>query len=184
MKLSTRTLQGLKDDAAVVDVHRDGMSEESALGQVTDFNDSFVYMSLFDENGLANGVAVFWRHDISRIRWGGNQREAVAALVRERGTRPSMPNLQLDSIESVLRSIRAAFGYVNVLIEHLATDVTFIGEIEEIDTESLLLLSYGTQASRDRSRLLLRLDDITRVDADSAYERSIHYLATGKMPQD
>lgn len=184
MKLSTRTLQSLKDDAAIVDVYRDGLADESALGLITDYNDLFVYMSLFDENGRANGVAVFWRDDVSRIRWGGNQRDAVASLIRARGARPSAPKLQLDSIESVLRSVRAAFGYVNVLTERLAHDITYIGEIEELDGESLLLFAYGTHISRDRNRLLLRIDDIIRVDADAAYERSVHFLATGEMPKD
>lgn len=179
MRLTSRTLESLRESQEIVDLYRDYLTSESLSGVVTDFSEDFLYLSLFDpESGDANGIAVCYRGDVTRLRWGGNEREAHAALVRASGAKPTAPKLKLETIESVLRSVRAAFGYVNVLTERMNNDITFIGEIEELDAESLLLQTYGTFSTRDRSRLLLRLDDITRVDADARYERSVRFLAT------
>lgn len=178
MRLTTRTLQSLRESQEIVDAYRDYLSSESITGVVSGFSDDFLYLSLFDNGGTANGIAVCYRSDITRLRWGGNERDSIATLIHASGAKPSAPKLKLETIESVLRSVRAAFGYVNVLTERMDDDITFIGEIEELDAESLLLQTYGTFSSRDRSRLLLRLDDITRVDADARYERSVRLLAT------
>lgn len=178
MRLTTKILQSLRESQEIVDLYRDYLSSESLTGVVTDVSDDFLYLSLFDDSGAANGIAVCYRSDITRLRWGGNERASIATLVSASGAKPVAPKLKLETIESVLRSVRAAFGYVNVLTERMNSDITFIGEIEELDAESLLLQTYGTFSSRDRSRLLLRLDDITRVDADARYERSVRLLAT------
>lgn len=74
--------------------------------------------------------------------------------------------------------MRAAFGYVNVMTERMNSSITFIGEIQELDAETLVLQTYGTFSCRDRSHLMLDIDEITRVDADARYERSVRYLAT------
>jgi hypothetical protein len=178
MRQSTRTLTMLKQEARLVDLYRDRLQNESLTGIVTDFTDHFVYLSLFDDGGGANGISVVWRSDVTRIRWGGNERDSIATLVKASGAQPVAPKLQLDTVETMLRSVRAAFGYVNVMTERMDSGITFIGEIEELDAETLVLQTYGTFLSRDRSHLMLDIDEITRVDADARYERSVHYLAT------
>lgn len=178
MRLSTKTLAMLKQEARLIDLYRDHLQNESLTGIVTDFTDDFVYLSLFDDGGAANGISVVWRSDVTRIRWGGNERDSIATLVKASGAQPVAPKLQLDSLEAVLRSVRAAFGYVNVMTERMDDGMCFIGEIEELDAETLVLQTYGTFSCRDRSHLMLDIDEITRVDADARYERSVHYLAT------
>ncbi len=178
MRLSTKTLTMLKQEARLLDLYRDHLDSESLTGVVTDFTDDFVYLSLFEDSGAANGISVVWRRDVTRIRWGGNERDSISALVKASGAQPVAPKLQLGSLDSVLRSVRAAFGYVNVMTERMDNSITFIGEIQELDAETLVLQTYGTFSSRDRSHLMLDIDEITRVDADARYERSVHYLAT------
>lgn len=177
MTIADQMLRVLKIGQEIVEVWRRRISSESLIGVVSDFSDEFLYLSLFSEAGAANGIAILFRRDITRIRWSGNERRSITELVAASGAKPTRPPMILDSMQTVLRSVSDAFGYVNVLTEHLDDSITFIGEIVELDEDSLLLETYGTFSTRDRSKLLLCCDDITRVDADAAYERSVSYLA-------
>lgn len=177
MSIATSALHQLKQRQELVDLYRDHLSSESLPGVITDYSADFVYLSLFAESGLANGIAVCRREDITRIRWEGNERQSLAKLVAAAGSRPTAPPLVLDSMDSILHSVAAAFGYVNVLTERMDDTVTFIGEILEMDREHLVLNTFGTFSCRDRSKLLLSTSEITRVDADAAYEKSVAYLA-------
>lgn len=177
MSVATSALHQLKLRQEHVDLYRDHLCSESLSGVITDYSADFVYLSLFSDSGLPNGIAVCCRNDITRIRWEGNERRSIAELVVAAGSRPTAPPLVLDSIHSILHSVAAAFGYVNVLTERMDDSVTFIGEIVEMDEDSLLLNTFGTFSCRDRSKLLLSTSEITRVDADAAYEKSVAYLA-------
>lgn len=177
MSVATSTLRALKKEQEIIDLYRDHLSSESLPGVITDFSDDFVYVSLFNDSGLANGVAVCFREDVTRIRWGGNERQSIAELVAAAGSTPTAPLLVLDSIQSILNSVFTAFGYVNVLAERMNESISFIGEIEDLDQEHLVLRTYGTYSSRDRSNILLNISEITRIDADAAYEKGVAYLA-------
>lgn len=177
MSVADRTFLQLKQDGEIVDLFRETLDKESLTGIITDFSDDFVYMSLYSEEGRANGIAIVFRDDITRVRWAGNERKSIAELVATSGAKPMQPAIRLDSIESVLRDVSEAFGYVNVLTERANSDITFIGEIVELDRDTLVLETYGTFSSRDRGKLMVTCREITRVDADAAYERSVRYLA-------
>jgi hypothetical protein len=177
MRVSEKMLGLLKERQEYVDLYRDHFSGDSLSGVITDYSDAFVYLSLFSDSGRANGVAVCFRHDVTRIRWGGNERKSLAELVEAAAAEPTAPPLVIDSIDSVLHSVSSRFGYVNLLTERASPDITFIGEIVELDAESVVLHEFGTFSRRDRSYLLIKLDEITRIDADADYEKSVAYLA-------
>ena len=177
MAVADKILKVLKLSQELVDVYRDELSNESLTGVVTDFSDEFLYLSLFNDSGAANGISVVFRRDITRMRWSGNERQSIAELIEAAGAKATKPRVELDSMQTVLKSVSAAFGYVNVMIEHVDDSITFIGEISELDEESIVIDTYGTFSTRDRSQLFLRCQDLTRVDADASYERSVAQLA-------
>lgn len=177
MAVADKILRELKSSQALVDVYRDGLGKESLTGVVTDFSDALLYLSLFTESGDANGISIVFRDDVTRMRWLGNERKSIESLIQAAGSKPVRPRIMLDSIQSVLKGVAESFGYVNVLIERIDDSMTFIGEIAELDQDSLVLDAYGTFSTRDRSRLYLCCSDLTRVDADAAYERSVALLA-------
>lgn len=183
MGVQLATLEDLKKSQELVDLYRDYLTRESLTGVITDFSESFVYLSLFDDSGLANGIAVCFIADVTRIRWRGNERLSIQQLVQVQKSTATAPSIDLRSLMAVIESIQTVFGYVNVLTERMHDDITFIGEVEAMDEQALVLHEYGTMATRARSQLLLRMDDISRIDADAAYERSIHTLFSSTTGQ-
>ena len=176
MSVRQKTFEKLKQDQNLIDLYRDHLSNESLTGVVTDFSDTFVYLSLFRDEGLPNGIAVVYITDVTRIRWGGNARLSISQLITANGATPLTPAINLTSLREVIESIQAQFGYVNILTEHMNDAVTFIAEVEEIDDQAVVLHGYGTMDTRDRSHMLLYLANISRIDAEAPYEKSIHNL--------
>lgn len=177
MALIDRKLTELKLSRELVDVYRDRITDESLTGVVVDFNYEFLYMSLLTDDGEDNGISVFYRRDISRIRTGGNVRSSVGELGQFRATELKLPSIDISSIDTIVSSVQSQYGYVNLHTEEMNDEVCFIGEIIERDEKWLSLLGYGTMIARDKNTLLLQKDDISRVDAGAKYEESIKYLA-------
>ncbi|MFH0131937.1 hypothetical protein ACGLHS_17145 [Variovorax sp. VaC1] len=177
MSVHTEILRKLQATQALVDLYREHLDQESLTGVVSGFNETFVYLSLFGDDGLPNGISVVHRLNITRIRWGGNERVSIQELIDAKGSKAMAPVLDLESTRSVLESVQQAFGYVNVMTEGSRSSVTFIGELAEIDDQSLVLNEFGTMQTRQGGHLWLPMDEITRVDADASYERDIKFLA-------
>lgn len=57
MSIQLKTLKKLKESQTSVDLYRDHLNNESLTGVVTDYSSSFVYLSLFSDAGLSNGIA-------------------------------------------------------------------------------------------------------------------------------
>ena len=180
MPVLAKSLESLMNDQCVVDLYRDHLSSESLTGVISGLSEEFVHLSLISDSGLSNGLAVCFVNDLTRVRWQGNERNSILLLSKAFGSVLVAPKLKLDSIGSVLRSVADAYGYVNVLTERMDSEVSFIGKVVQLDDEALLLDSFGTFSSRDRSSLLVRTNEITRVDADAPYERSVAYLSEQK----
>jgi hypothetical protein len=178
MSVYLNTMQRLKQSQELVDLYRDYVSDESLTGVVTDYSESFVYLSLFSDEGLPNGIAVVFITDVTRIRWGGNVRRSIKQLAEAKKSAPLSPTISLKSLKDVIESIHQLFGYVNVLTERMNGEITFIGEVEEIDEQALVLHGYGTMSTRDRNHMLIGLAHITRIDAEAAYEKDIKFLST------
>ena len=167
----------LQTEQTLIDLYRDRWGGESLTGVVSGFTDTFVYLSLFSEDGLPNGISVVHLGDVTRIRWQGNALISIQALIDAKASKPTAPELDLESTRSVLESIQKAFGYVNVLAENANSSITFIGEIAQIDHISFILNEFGTMKTWQTAHLWLRIGEVTRVDADAQYERDIQFLA-------
>lgn len=177
MLLIDKKLAELKLSQQIVDIYRDRISDESLTGVVADFNKEFLLLSLFSEDGEDNGISVFFRHNITRIRTGGNLRESIYELSKFRATKLKFPIISLKSLDDILTSIQTIYGYVNIHTEFMNDDICFIGHVIEQDENWLSLNGYGTMTTRDSNTLLLEKEEISRVDAGAKYEESIKFLA-------
>jgi len=168
--MNTEHIQKLIDQQVFVDVFDDN-AEESFFGYIIAQSGGLIQLEHYDEEGRFDGVLIFEKETLSRIRWGGNELSSTETLIVYRAS--SAPVSTTD-IRSAVLSLYEQFQYVCLTLGSYGTDVIFIGEIDEHLEESLILHEYGTRSSQDSSRLLIRWDDITRVQAGGVYEQNIH----------
>ncbi len=179
--LLDRTIKELIVRQALVDVHREHMSDSFISGAIIEVSDHFLYLRRFDDEGRYDGLSILRKDDVTRLAWGGNEREAITRLVRRGGQLPERPKIELDSFQSVIRTLDAHFGHAVLFTEELDSDLTAAGEVEEMDEETVVLRLYGPKESLDRPHGLLHLSDVTRVEADTIHLRNLvalHQTAT------
>ena len=177
MSLIDKKIAEIKLSKDTVDIYRDRISDESLTGVVADFNKEFLVLSLLTDEGESNGISVFYRDDITRLRTGGNMRTSISELSKFRSTNVKAPKINLNSIDDILSSVQEEYGYVNTHTEALDDEICFIGKILEQDDMWVSLKGYGTMDNRDTNELLIDKEEISRVDAGALYEESVKFLA-------
>lgn len=175
MDIKTNYLDKLKSDQTLVDIYTDNYVE-SDLGFILDFNDDFLLLETFDDDCNYDGLSIFFRHNITRIRWGGNEISSNARLIDSTKRLTSKPSIDLTSIESIIRSSHKVYGHITIHIQDIDKDVCFIGQVHEMDDASIVIHEFGTKLSLDRKFILLSLDDITKIDVGGQYERKLEKL--------
>ena len=179
--LLDRTIKELIVRQALVDVHREHISDSFVSGVIIEMSDSYLYLRRFDDEGRYDGVSILRKDDVTRLAWGGGEREAITRLIRRDGKLPERPKIELDSFQSVIRDLDAHFGHAVLFTEELDSDLAAAGAIEEMDEETVVLRLFGPKESLDRPHSLLHLSDVTRVEADTIHLRNLialHQTAT------
>lgn len=164
----------------MVDIYRDELCDESITGIISDFNDDFIYLSIFDSSGLSDGISIIRTIDITRVNWDGDGRDAIQLLIDKKNSKPLVPEIELANISTIIKSTQKKFGYSTFHIEEIDSDVCFIGKVIEMDDNYLLMDNYSTMSGRDNNKILLRISDITRIEAEASYEKDIVYLTNQK----
>lgn len=169
-----KILEKVKSENIFVDIFRDSMEDAPLFGLVKGYSHEFVKLLKIDSGGEYDGYAILFIDDITRIRWGGIERsslEKLAQLKNETLTREA--EIDLSGLAAALMAIQERFGYVSLYAEERVRNAAFIGQLEEVQEETILLREFGTISNLDRSFLAVRLRDISRVDFDSRYERDL-----------
>ena len=76
-------------------------------------------------------------------------------------------------ITSAMSGFEDRFGHVSLHVERPGQQMCFIGQVIELDDDFIRMNQYGTLKRMDRSELLIRVDEITRVEAGGKYERKL-----------
>ena len=176
--MNEKCISQLIVESQFVDVFDDN-ADESFYGYITNQSSELLQLEHFDEEGRFDGILILEKEDISRIRWGGNAREITENLISER---TDIEDLILSDMKSAVLSLYEQFGHVCLTMGMYGTDTMFIGEIHKHQDDSLILHEYGTRSNFDRSYLLLRWDDISRVQAGGVYEKNLHELYNKSQP--
>ncbi len=180
MSLLSKKIREYKLSQEIIDVYRDHLTDESITGYIADFNKEFILLNCFTDEGENDGVSLFYIDDITRIRAKGNIRKSIKELSQHGKTEFKSYKIDLKSKNSILKSVNKVFGHVCLHTEGMDNQICFIGSIKDEDKEWIVLDSFGTMTSRDIKQLILRKDEISRIDAGGKYEKAINYLATFK----
>lgn len=173
MKTADNTLKTLQTKSIFVDIKTDHF-DESFYGFVRDFNDTFLLLEHYNDDSLYNGIIVFKREDITRIKWDNNGiNSAFKLITRQENIEEQLSKINIESIESIIKSVDKTYKHVNLHIQNINSDWSIIGQIQEIDAETIIIKEFGTRSTLDRGMLMLSIADITRVDAAGIYENNL-----------
>jgi hypothetical protein len=179
MSVLDKHLQELQTSGELVVIFRERTEGKSArLCRINAISDFAVYATNFNDDGEYDGIMVFRTDDITRARWGDNELEAQRVLVERVKDIPVAPKLDLDNISQIVESVQKHYGYVSIATEEINDEVIYIGEVVSVDEDFLVLNEYGSKDTLERSMLILRTPEVTRIDADDKYLRTILYLHT------
>lgn len=179
MSLFKKKLEILKSTKELADFYRDIRADDNEItGYVRDFNDDWVLLDVLNtENGKSKGISVFCIEDIERVRWGSAELISNKILAEKNYKPSAVGDIEIDSVEKILKTVQYAYGYVNIMLDNNDPDTCFIGKIVELDNEYLVLDEFPTRSSKIISQSLFKLSHITRVDAGADYENGISFLA-------
>lgn len=172
MSLNTKYLEKLKNEQILSVFYTDNY-DESDFGFVIDFNNEFLLIESYDDEYHYNGISIFFRHNITRIRWAGNELENVAKLIDLTKRQKDKIRVDLASIQTILKSVSSIYKHLVIHIQDIDKNICFVGQIHEIDEHSIIIHEFGNKSALDRKFTLLSLDDITRVDANGQYENNL-----------
>jgi len=172
MKTANNTLRTLQTMDIFVDIFTDHFNE-SLYGFVREFNEDFLLLEHYNEDGIYNGIVIFRRQDITRIRWGNNQITSAFNLITRKEHIEELKDINIDSIENIIRSVDMAFECISLQIQDLNSEWAIIGKIHEMDSETVVINEFGTMSTLDRAMLMLSIRDITRVEAGGIYENNL-----------
>ncbi|MGI9054672.1 MAG: hypothetical protein ACR2F2_02590 [Pyrinomonadaceae bacterium] len=179
MSILDRHFQELQMSGELVEIFREHTEANSArLCRINAISDFAVYTTNFNDGGEYDGIMIFRKDDITRVRWGDNELEAQRVLVERTKEIPVAPEINLEDIVKIIESVQQQFGYVSIATEELNDEVIYIGEVVSVDKDFLVLNEYGFKDALDRSMLILRIPEVTRIDADDKYQKTILYLHT------
>lgn len=176
MPVFDQALDEFKRTRQLVDFYRERLDRQPLTGWVVDHALGFVYLNRLNEDGEPDGISIIRRDDLTRVRWNGRELESLRRLSDARSHVATSPELELDSIQSVIRSVHEQFGHVGLMIEGVDPAPVYIGTLEGMDEEHVMLDTFGALGRLDRSRMMFWLEDISRVDAGGKYESGLVYL--------
>jgi len=164
-------LQNCVEARHLIDVYRSFDLEETITGFVEQISDELACLVKIDEDGSFDGRVVFKIETISRIRRDNTQLQLITSLMKKKPM-PTLSKIDMSSFLTVMENLNRDCGYVSLYQEGLDAEVCFIGQLQKTG-EFLQLHEYGSLDEMNRSFLILRYDDTTRVEAGGKYENNL-----------
>jgi len=180
MSLSKKYFTNFIKDHIFVDIYTDCYGE-SFFGNIVKSSDEYILIETYDNEGRYDGIVILEIENVNRVQWGGNECLEVEKLIDRSAAKRDYEIINIESIESALRTTQAKFGYVEFEIQDQDVDICFIGSIEELDDEVVKLHCFGTRQSLKASYGLYSISDITKVSAGEIYAENIYKLHMNKF---
>jgi hypothetical protein len=175
MNLQKNCIEKLKNEQTLVEIYTD-IYDKSDCGFINECNEDFLLLEKFDNDGNYEGFSIFMKQNISKIRWGGNELISVLTLIDNSKNVNDFRKIDLTSIQSIIRTVNDIFGHITIHIQNIDKSQCFIGQISEMDDDFIVMHEFGTYTSLDRKYVLLSIHDITLVEAEGKYEKSLKKL--------
>lgn len=175
MKVQEKYLDKFIQENTFVDIYTDRYRNTN-FGFIIEYDDEYLVLEKISEEGKPDGIGVFIRENITRIRWGGNEIESTERLIDNSKRLKNRIHIDFSSTVSIINSLHEYFGYVTVHIQDIDDSICFIGQIMDIDDETLVMNEFGTRSSLDRKMIMISIADITLIEGGGEYEENLKRL--------
>lgn len=172
MNIANKTLTALQTKEIFTEIFTDHFNL-SFYGFIRNFNDHFLLLEHYNEDGFYNGIIIFRRADITRIKWDNNDLNSAFKLIARQKEVKEIAEINIESMETIIRSVEKAYKHVNLQIQNADDEWSVIGQVIVMDADTIIVKEFGTMSSLDKGMLMLPIDDITRVDAGGIYENNL-----------
>ena len=177
MSVLDKNIDRLIEAGSLVEIYRDYINACSDTGVIIGKSAHFIQIGLISDGGLPEGILIIKIEDITRIRWGNNVLNSIEKLKDTKNMIINKLKFDLSTISQIIKSVDKEFGYITAYTYSDKEESCYIGKLEEIDQDNLLLLEYPTLSNiPKRSHLILKLSDLSRIEAGSNYEQDIILL--------
>ena len=180
MSIINDEIDMLINKGILVEIYRDNLNTDTIVSVIQSSTKLLTCLSTYNDDYMQyDGVSIIRNIDITRLCWDSSRLRSMEKLIDSDHVDGKInPTIDFACMRSIVESIQKNYGYVTLYIEDIDPDVCFIGEILKIDDTHIMMDTYGTMATRDRSKLVLSLDEISRVSAGGIYENNLMRLFT------
>lgn len=166
------------DNGSFIDIYRDAYTRDAIFSRILSIGNQILAVAEYSDDGLFDGICFLYKSDLSRIRRGGNEQKAIKALIANHNSYDAsdwMVPLNDFTMTDIITNYLLQ-ETLTVYTETMCTDVIFLAKYIEHDETWLKLLSYGTYKGLDQSELIIRINDVTRIDINTKYSKTIDVL--------
>lgn len=179
MSILLKTLTDLKASQSLCEVSLDN-PEDSFFCQIIDFNETLgLVRKILSDNGDFDGYSLIFLPNIHNIIWEGDLLQQLEILLEDRNpdrktATEKIQNININnsSFFKLIKTINSLFGHISVYEVFDRSDFYF-GQVKDIDEEHMLMRLMGDKFNMDDQSMVIRLEDIGRIDFGGIYDENM-----------
>jgi hypothetical protein len=176
-------LAELQASFSFAEVWRDHIDRNGILCRVLHASRELMLVQRFGEDYVADGVSALRVADLTRVRTTSRELSAIPSIALSAKDRPAYSDSATLAVTAAVSVLAKGHGVIAVSMELCAPDILLVGEPQSVDDEWIVLNAWGTARSPDASRVLLRVSEITRVDAGTRYLQQLSTMRAALGPE-
>ena len=178
MSILLKTLTDLKISKNICEVTLDN-PQDSFFCQIIDFNETLgLFRKILSDNGDFDGYSLIFLPNIKNVIWEGELLQQLEILLEDRNSEKAKNLSKIENINinngffKLIKTINSLFGHISVYEVSDRSDFYF-GQVKDIDEEHLLMRLMGDKFNMDDQSMVIRLEDIGRIDFGGIYDENM-----------
>ncbi len=178
MSILLKTLTDLKISKNICEVTLDN-PQDSFFCQIIDFNETLgLFRKILSDNGDFDGYSLIFLPNIKNVIWEGELLQQLEILLEDRNSEKAKNLSKIENINinngffKLIKTINSLFGHISVYEVSDRNDFYF-GQVKDIDEEHLLMRLMGDKFNMDDQSMVIRLEDIGRIDFGGIYDENM-----------
>ena len=177
MSIIFQTLTNLKKSKSLCEIALDNPNDDFFC-QVVDFNENLgLVRKILSDNGDFDGYSLIFLPNVRNIIWEGDLLHQLEILLEDRNSEKAhiqkIENININNdFFKLIKTINSLFGHISVYEVYERGDFYF-GQVKDIDDEHMLMRLMGDKFNMDDQSMVIRLEDIGRIDFGGIYDENM-----------